>query len=457
MRTAALELNDAALALVIDGELRATERGWAAVRDGAVVYGNEALALARLGPRQAGRSYWATLSEQPLLQPLAGCRTAADLVHGQLQKLWSGVAGGLDRVVLAVPPAWAAPQLGLLLGIARDVGIPVAGLVESAVAASRRPYSGRALWHLEFLLNDAWLTRLDQQQDAVVAGARERVAGPGVEALERVAAEFIARRFVECARFDPLHDAATEQRLYQQLPDWLARFARQDTVEVAFEHKGREFRATVPAEALRAAISAACEPLLRRLRTLVSPREPAVLQLHAEVAPFPGVIEALTRLPNCNVVVLEPAAAARGASRLAARGAHLAQNLRLVSTLPWDQPAIDGSELPSTAAGGGLPPTHVLFEGRAWRLGARPVLVGTDLGPVDYGIALDQRSQGISRRHCTLQVEDGRVVLHDQSRYGTMLNGHRIAGSAVLQAGDVITIGQPARELRLIVEVARGA
>jgi hypothetical protein len=445
------------LALVIDGELRANERGWAAVRDGAVVYGDEALALARLAPWQAGRRYWAKLDEQPLLQPLAGCRSAADLVHGQLQKFWSGIAGGVDRVVLAVPPAWAAPQLGLLLGIARDAGIPVAGLVESAVAASRRPYSGRALWHLELLLNDAWLTRLDQQPSAVAAGARERIAGLGVEALERVAAEFIARRFVECARFDPLHDAATEQRLYQQLPDWLARLARQPALEVAFEHKAREFRATVPAEALRAALSAACEPLLRRLRTLVSPREPAVLQLHAVVAPFPGVIEALAGLANCNVVVLEPAAAARGASRLAATGAQLAQNFRLVSTLPWDQPAIDGSELPAAAAGGAPPPTHVLFEGRAWRLGATPVLVGTELAPDEYGIGLDHRSQGISRRHCTLQVEDGRVVLHDQSRYGTMLNGHRITGSAVLQAGDVVTIGQPARELRLIVEVAHGA
>lgn len=458
MSTAALELNDAALAVVVDGQIHATERGWAAIRDGAVVYGEEAQPLARLGPRPAGRGYWATLDEQPFLQPLGGLRTAADVVHGQLQKLWSAVPAGVERAVLAVPPAWQPSQLGLLLGIARDVGIPVAGLVDSAVAASRRPYPARALWQLEFLLGEAWITRLEQQDAAVAAGSHERVAGLGIEALERAAAELIARRFVEAARFDPLHDAASEQRLYQQLPDWLMRLARHDGGEIAFEHKGREFRATVPAEALRTAVSATCEPLLRRLRTLVSPREPAVLQLHGAAASFPGLLESLARLPGCAVVVLEPAAAARGAARLRAAVAQAAQNFRLLSTLPWDQPPVDAGALPVTPAAASMqPPTHLLFEGRAWRLGATPLLVGTEIAAGEYGIGLDQRAQGISRRHCTLQVEDGRVLLHDQSRYGTMLNGHRISGSAVLQAGDVITIGQPPRELRLIVEVSNGA
>jgi predicted component of type VI protein secretion system len=53
-------------------------------------------------------------------------------------------------------------------------------------------------------------------------------------------------------------------------------------------------------------------------------------------------------------------------------------------------------------------------------------------------------------------MQDGQAVLHDQSRYGTLLNGHRIEGSAVLQAGDVLSIGQPALDFDLIAEVGRG-
>ena len=57
---------------------------------------------------------------------------------------------------------------------------------------------------------------------------------------------------------------------------------------------------------------------------------------------------------------------------------------------------------------------------------------------------------GVSRRHCALQLENGQCVVRDFSRYGTFLNGHKLDGSAVLQTGDLIRIGTPGYELRLI-------
>ncbi len=97
----------------------------------------------------------------------------------------------------------------------------------------------------------------------------------------------------------------------------------------------------------------------------------------------------------------------------------------------------------------------MIFGGRAWRLSGAPLQIGTDSGEAGHGVCLEARSQAVSRRHCTIQLEYGRAVVHDQSRYGTWLNGHRIEGSAVLQAGDVLAIGQPPQELALIAEVPR--
>ena len=57
---------------------------------------------------------------------------------------------------------------------------------------------------------------------------------------------------------------------------------------------------------------------------------------------------------------------------------------------------------------------------------------------------------GVSRQHCTLQLENGQCIVRDHSRYGTFLNGHRIDGSAVLQVGDLVRLGTPGYELRLI-------
>jgi pSer/pThr/pTyr-binding forkhead associated (FHA) protein len=63
----------------------------------------------------------------------------------------------------------------------------------------------------------------------------------------------------------------------------------------------------------------------------------------------------------------------------------------------------------------------------------------------------------VSRRHCVFSADNGQYVVTDHSRYGTFLNGHRIDGSAVLQTGDLIRIGTPGFELRLIaVESADG-
>ena len=57
---------------------------------------------------------------------------------------------------------------------------------------------------------------------------------------------------------------------------------------------------------------------------------------------------------------------------------------------------------------------------------------------------------GVSRRHCEIGAANGQYVVTDHSRYGTFLNGHRIDGSAVLQAGDVIRVGTPGVEMRMI-------
>jgi hypothetical protein len=451
MPYAALELNDASLAIARDGKLVLPGPGYAAAAGGTLHFGDDARGRIRAAPRQASRRYWSELSESPLPQPILACTSSADLVHAHLARLWELCAGS-DGAVLATMPGWSAAQLGLLLGIARDIGMPVAGLVDPAVAASRSPYAGRALWHLHATLDAAWVTRIEQNGGAAL-GQRERIERCGAAALERGCAEFLARRFVECSRFDPLHDAASEQQLYDRLPAWLAAAARQERVDLSLEHHGNRFDAWTGATDLRSCVGRVCEPLTRTLRGLVSPREPSVLLVHHRLADFPGFIDLLARLPACVPVLLEPGAAARGALRVRAAGGNGA-GLRLITALPWDQAA---GEIPgSRPAAAPSAPTHVVFAGRAWRLGEEPVQIGTALDSGEYGILVEARVQAVSRRHCTIRMQDGQAVLHDQSRYGTLLNGHRIEGSAVLQAGDVLSIGQPALDFDLIAEVGRG-
>ena len=68
---------------------------------------------------------------------------------------------------------------------------------------------------------------------------------------------------------------------------------------------------------------------------------------------------------------------------------------------------------------------------------------------------LQQDMPGVSRRHCVVSNDNGQCVVTDHSRYGTFLNGHRIDGSAVLQAGDLLRVGTPGYEFQLITAETR--
>ena len=97
-------------------------------------------------------------------------------------------------------------------------------------------------------------------------------------------------------------------------------------------------------------------------------------------------------------------------------------------------------------------PSHLVFGSRAWRLDGLALRIGSEAVAGEYSLIIDPKHAGVSRRHCSIETSDGRMVLHDHSRFGTRLNGHKVQGSAVLQPGDVISLGDPVCELRLVAE-----
>ena len=446
-----IEFNDAAITGVGEAGVVFSEPGYALVDGARSLFGVEALATARLNPHQVNNRYWRELSESALPDSSSQCETFADLAQSQLERLWSACANDLTEVLFAVPGYWVSEQLGLLLGIAEELGIPTRGLVNCAVAATRRHYPDRELFHIEGSLHEIGVTRMSQDG---AAGLAERyvVKGLGIESLERACGEFFSRRFVECSRFDPLHEAKSEQLIYDKLHDWLAQLKRHDKLELGVAFDGYDFRATVESSELGDCQRKVAEPLVQKLRSLLT-GQPCALQVNAKLGAFSGVIEALLGLPDCDLYVLEAGAAARGIMRRHQSLPPTDTGFRLTTVLPWDQPPAE--PLPVVRSGNtGQKPTHILYQGRAYRLGPEPFSIGSELVGGAYGIGLDGPNSGISRRHCTVQFEQSRALVHDHSRYGTFLNGHRIEGSAVLQQGDVLSVGQPAENLQLIVEVA---
>jgi hypothetical protein len=198
-----------------------------------------------------------------------------------------------------------------------------------------------------------------------------------------------------------------------------------------------------------------CQSLIQALRSTVSIDQPTALQIDAQLASYPGVIEMLLELPGCDVFVLEPGAAARGLlmrrEELLGNGTTADSGCSVSSRLPLDQPPAEAVGHVAAAETARLP-THLLYAGIAYRLGALPFHIGTELAKSDYGITVASKHTGVSRQHCSIELADGRVRLNDHSRYGTRLNGRKLGESVVLQAGDVISLGDPACDFQLIAE-----
>lgn len=446
MSTAALDLNDAALTLAAAGRVLWSEPGLAAASGALGAAAREATTL-------ISSRHWRELDDGPLPRPLGPWRSTADIVQAQLLQLRAALPPDCAMLVAAVPSGWTPHQLGLFLGIARDAGLPLGGLVDAAVAASRRPAPGRELWHLDMTLHDFGLTRI-AQADGAARDSTQRHDWLSFQALDRACAQAIGNALLRACRFDPFHDAESEQQLNAGLAGWLAELAARESRQLSISFRGSSFAAEVSAAELRAAVAQAAERLLQLLRALAPAAGGAVLQLPDRLAGYPGLLQLLAQLPGWEIVTLEPGAAALGALRLVPElqpGAP-AGALTLTTRLPWDRPALPAA---AAAAAGFAPaavPTHLCFGHRVLRLGGRPLLIGSQLADGEYGLQLPATLQGLSRRHCSIVAEAGRLLLHDHSRHGTWLNGVAVAGAAVLQAGDRIQLGQPPVELRLVVE-----
>ncbi len=445
MTLLAAHLNDAGL-LFTDGErILCREPGFALLEDDGLITGREAWAKASLKPRRIQNHYWKDLGTEALRERGFQHLTAADLVSQQLETLWKRIAKAGDRLALAVPGYMGNENLGLLLGIALDLDIPVVSMVDAAVAATRREYVNAVPVHVDLNLHTAMLTRLSQDGQAQYERSAV-IDEAGMLDLYDIWLRLIAETFVQQSRFDPLHTAETEQALQDKILEWLAIASSRDAVPLEVDYRGITHRAEIDSIEFVSAATPVYQSIVTNLRALYRAGETPALQLSNRAATMPGLADTLKARVGGEVFLLEPGATARGLALRASEG-RPGSAVTLTRHLPWDQ-----ARIAVEVAGGqeGALPTHVLLGDNATPVGAQALVLGSQPPEGERWLDLRQEIPGVSRRHCEIASLNGQCVVTDHSRYGTFLNGHRIDGSASLQAGDVIRIGTPGVELRMI-------
>lgn len=427
--------------------------GVALLEDEKTLTGVEAASRVRVRPLLAQTNFWRTLSTAPLTRPSRVAQTTADLAFSQAEAMLRAYKEE-DGILLAVPAGYSREQLGLLLGVINEAGVRVCGLVDAALAAcSLEPAPARVL-HLDLELHQALLTVLEYsggEHPGLKRARYEIVLQHGLLAIQQTWMHLIAEQFVRKTRFDPLHEAANEQRLLDALPGWLEAVERDERVVPSISFAER----TLEVELERAQFVAAAEPHYAELQRLVQGARiagmPIELRVSQRVAGLPGLLDRFRALRDCEVQVLERGAAARGALEHEAAIRRPEDALALVYHLPVAAASSETARpqaLASTPAP--LRPTHVLFQGRAWRISEEPLVIGWSIDGTRRALTLPTAGPGISRAHCTLLRRNGAVLVEDHSTYGSYVNDERVAGRTTLTVGDRLRLGSPGVTLELI-------
>jgi hypothetical protein len=449
----AAHINDAGITVLDADKVLYREPGFALLDDDKLTTGSPAFSQARVKPRRIHNEYWSNLQTAPLPDRRFQHLSAADLVSRQLEQIWTRVADSGDRIVVAVPAYMRTDSLGLLLGIATELKVPIVALVDAAVAATRREYRGAVPVHVDLCSHSTVLTRLAQSGQAQVDRSAV-IDASGMITLYDAWIALIAEAFVQQSRFDPLHTAETEQMLQDSLQGWLSAASVSTSVTLEIEYRGIKHRAEVESLELVAAAAPIYHRIVSKLRALYRADETPALQLSDRAARTPGLADILTARVGGEIFLLEPGATARGLLSRCREMQRGEDAVSLIRQLPWDQAPVVLKESDTIRLGG--QPTHLLFDNTAYAIDEQPLTLGSQPSAGERFIDLQQDMPGVSRRHCSLQQENGQCIVRDSSRYGTFLNGHRIDGSAVLQVGDLIRLGTPGYELRLITTESSG-
>ena len=453
MSLLAAHINDAGISVLSADRVLYREPGFALLEDDDLTTGQKAFQNARVKPRRIQSRFWSELKTEPLPDRRFQHLSAADLVSRHLEQVWQRVSSSGDRLVVAVPAYMNSANLGLFLGIANELGVPVVGLVDASVAATRREYRGAVPVHVDLSLHVATLSRLGQTGRAQLDRSAV-IEASGLMSLYDAWIQVIADAFVKQSRFDPLHTAETEQLLLDSLTGWLASASSSDKVTLEVEYRGISHSAELESLHLISAAAPVYQRIASQLRAIYRAEETPAIQLSDRAARMPGLADMLGARVGGEVFLLEPGATARGLVTRCRDMQRGEGGVTLIRQLPWDQKPVNVQRNEAPAAAG--LPTHLLFENTAVAIDSRPLLLGSQPAPGERWIDLQGDMPGVSRRHCSLVRHNGQCVVQDYSRYGTFLNGHKIDGSAVLQTGDLLRLGAPGYELRLIMTEADG-
>ncbi len=259
-----LHINDNNLAIESAGTISYSQ-GYAWLKGDQVVFdldgSDSPVSHCRLSPQEINNRYWQQCEQSAIPTNGAGMRHAADLIWRHLSQLKQ--KKNLNDLVLIVPSHYRQSNLQLLLGIAKACQLNVKGLANKAIVALQDQVKENGeYWHFDVQLHQTVCSRVLVRNGLLKLGDIEILNDVGIHLMQEALLKGLQNNFIQNDRFDPLHDAATEQQLFDQLASIATQLAENGKASVDLQHQGRLHNTTLDSKEWQGVLKTFADQLL---------------------------------------------------------------------------------------------------------------------------------------------------------------------------------------------------
>jgi len=320
-------------------------------------------------------------------------------------------------------------------------------VVDSAVAAAALAAESSSIIYIDLQLHQAVVTRLNTNAGHLQAGTTIQVPGAGSQNFMDLMMQMATGMFIQQCRFNPQHNADSEQQLYNELPSWLAE-AEDGNLILELRAGETLHTAKMPRESLINSLSGHFKKINEQLAPMLTERDTQILVSPA-MAALPGFTASLPQ--HSQLIVLDQHAVSRSAlehQELIITGD---EGIKLVDSLPVvKSKKVSASDAPLVAT-----PTHVLFRHKALPIKDLTIANQAEVnGHADSANTLLLSIAGLPKQLGRIYQTQGEVrfqALADVSK----INGKSVSGETSLSIGDEIQFDSSAENM-VLIQVTNG-
>ena len=439
MTVSLIELNDRSIGLHGTDKGLIQSPGFANTAGKKPIFGEEAKQAARLHPRETYNQFWSQLSLDPLVNTSSHFRHQADLAFAHLNELTDNTSLE-DHVVLAVPSNYDRNQLSILLGMIKSCNFNATGIVDMPLLKTAHVNNPQQTVYLDIQLHQSVVTTFSANDKNIQREKVVQIPGTGLVALHDAWANMITDEFIKQCRFDPQHNAETEQYIFNQLEKWLGQSLADNEVLMEINHKGNVYQARINrgnfehrVKNIFARIQGEIQLLLGNQYSVCLPNDQHLLPGLSSYLTNISAVEDSLLLENC--ITHLPLIAGESDS------------LNFVTKLPQTQSSVASVNTHGPQSSEATSPTHILIDHQAYTLPTNSLVLGHVNGKVPDGAVIKP-----------LDIQGGLVISKINDSYiaepsassPVYVNGIEYRDDITLNLGDVLGFSAKDTTFRLI-------